>query len=160
MTTRRRYSMLTFLLVALGMLAAMPAAADLDISQPWVREAPPTARVMAGYMNISNTGADAVSVIAVSSPGFASVELHRTVVEDGIARMEPVGQLDIAAGSSVSLEPGGLHLMLIEPAQVLTEGDSVTLILHRADGVCMHIQAPVQRATAASDAQPQHHHHH
>jgi len=157
----KRLSGLTFLLAAvLGMLATASAAAELDISQSWVREAPPNARVMAGYMNIRNAGPTTVQVIAVSSPSFTRAELHRTVVEEGVARMEPVGQLEIAAGSSVSLEPGGLHLMLIEPQQVLQEGDSVTLVIHRADGMCMTVQAPVQRNTSTGDAHSQHHHHH
>jgi len=137
-------------------LAATSVAAELDISQPWVREAPPAAPVMAGYMQIRNSTAAAVSVVAVSSPVFTRAELHRTVVENGIARMEPVGLLEIAAGESVVLEPGGLHLMLFEPLQDLREGDSVTLVVHRADGVCMTVQAPVRRDTMAGNA---HRHH-
>ena len=137
-------------------LAATSVAADLDISQPWVREAPPAAPVMAGYMHIRNSTADTVSVIAVSSPAFTRAELHRTVVENGIARMEPVGQLVIAAGESVVLEPGGLHLMLFEPLQALQEGDSVTLVVHRADGVCKTVQAPVRRDILTGNA---HRHH-
>ena len=148
-----------FLLAAPGLTVAA-AAAELEISQLWVRAAPPTARVMAGYMNISNNGTTPVQVVAVSSPGFAATELHRTVVEDGVARMEPVGQLEIAAGASVSLEPGGLHLMLIEPKQIPQEGDSVTLVLHRADGMCKTLQAPVQRDSSTGDTHQQHHHHH
>jgi copper(I)-binding protein len=77
MTIRRQLPVLAFLL---AVLAAASASAELVISQPWVREAPPTARVMAGYMNISNAGTTAVNVIAVSSPDFAKTELHRTVV--------------------------------------------------------------------------------
>jgi copper(I)-binding protein len=157
MTIRRQLPVLAFLL---ALLAAASASAELVISQPWVREAPPTARVMAGYMNISNAGTTAVNVIAVSSPDFAKTELHRTVVEDGVARMEPVGQLEIAAGTNVTLEPGGLHLMLIEPEQALQDGDSVKLVIHRADGICMTVDAPVQRDTSAGDAHSQHHHHH
>jgi len=157
MTTRKRLSLLIFLL---AVLTAASAKAELVIGQPWVREAPPGARVMAGYMNISNAGTAAAKVIAVSSSGFAKTELHRTVVEDGVARMEPVGQLEIAAGASVSLEPGGLHLMLIEPEQALRDGDRVTLVIHRADGMCMTVEAPVQREALAGEAPAQHHHHH
>jgi len=153
MTISSRLRVLAFLLVA---QTAPPAAAELVISQPWVREAPPAAPVMAGYMNIRNGTGDAVSVIAVSSPAFASAELHRTVLEDGIARMVPMGRLEIAAGESVALEPGGIHLMLFDPVQALQEGDSVTLVIHRADGVCTTVQAPVRRDTMAGHA---HHHH-
>lgn len=156
MTMRNRLSALAWLLAA---LMAAPAAAELDISAPWVREAPPAAPVMAGYMSISNGGTAAVKVIAVSSPEFARAELHRTVVEDGIARMERVGQLEISAGERVALEPGGLHLMLFEPTQALRQGDSVTLFIHRADGMCMTLQAPVRRDTVADNAHPHHHTH-
>jgi copper(I)-binding protein len=156
MTMRNRLSAFAWLLAA---LMAAPAAAGLDISDPWVREAPPAAPVMAGYMSIRNGGTAAVHVIAVSSPEFARAELHRTVVEDGIARMERVGQLEIAAGERVALEPGGLHLMLFEPTQALQQGDSVTLFIHRADGMCMTLQAPVRRDTVTDNAHPHHHTH-
>jgi copper(I)-binding protein len=132
------------------------AAQTMDVTGGWVREAPPTSRVLAAYMQIINlTDAD-LTITGISSPDFDSAELHRTVVEKGVARMLPVPELSIPAAGSVLLEPGGLHLMLFDPAHPLVQGDSVTLVLHRSDGICLTLFVPVLRSTG--DETAQHHH--
>ena len=113
---------------------------------PGSGQPPPGSTVLAGYMTISNPGQAAITLSSVSSPDFRAVEVHRTVVEDSVARMLPVGQLEISAGSQVVLEPGSFHLMLFDPARALTAGDTVTLLLHTNHGVCVTAQAPVVRA--------------
>ncbi|HYQ72015.1 MAG TPA: copper chaperone PCu(A)C [Gammaproteobacteria bacterium] len=135
---------------------ASQAAPTMDITNAWVRESPPTSRVLAGYLQISNlTDAD-LTVTGVTSPDFESAELHRTVIEDGMARMLPVPELTVPAGGSVLLEPGGLHLMLFDPARTLLQGDSVTLVLHRSDGICLTLSVPVLRSSG--EAHSDHHH--
>ena len=146
---------LTTLLLLIGSSLTM-ADATLTISEPWIREAPPTVRVMAGYMAMVNTGNTTVTVTSVSSPDFERAEVHRTVVEAGIARMLPVKQLEIPANSQLKLEPGGLHLMLFNPQRPLREGASVTLTIHRSDGSKVTATAPVIRKTGEDHS---HHHH-
>lgn len=141
-------------LLLIGSSLAM-ADATLVIGEPWVREAPPTARVMAGYFTVINTGDTAVTVTSVSSPDFEGAEIHRTVVEEGIARMLPVRQLDIPANSQVKLEPGGLHLMLFDPLHPLPEGETATLVIHHSNGSDVTVMAPVIRKTGED-----HSHHH
>lgn len=93
--------------------ALRPApAACLLLEQGWVR-APMTGRAMtAGYGQLHNRCAHAVSLVGLHSAQARHVELHRTEITDGISRMRPVPGLQLAAGQRVSLEPGGLHLML------------------------------------------------
>lgn len=147
------------MLLAGWLLLAMAAAAGptMDLSDAWVREAPPTARVLAAYMQITNLSDSEFTVTSVTSPDFAAAELHRTAIEDGVARMLPVAELRIPAGDSVRLEPGGLHLMLYDPVRPLVQGDSVTLVLHRSDGICLTAAVPVRRGAQAGH---EHHHHH
>jgi periplasmic copper chaperone A len=57
------------------------------------------------------------------------VELHQTVDEDGMTRMRRVDGIDVQADESVRLEPGGLHLMLIDVNRRVVRGDSVELRL-------------------------------
>jgi hypothetical protein len=132
------------------------ADATLTVSEPWIREAPPTARVMAGYMTMVNAGNTAVTVTSISSPDFEDAEIHRTVVEEGVARMLPVRQLEIPANSPLKLEPGGLHLMLFDPQRPLPEGETVTLIIHHSSGRMITTTAPVIRKTGEDHS---HHHH-
>jgi copper(I)-binding protein len=136
--------------------ATAPAAPSMDISDGWVREAPPTSRVLAAYMQITNLTDTDLMVTGITSPDFDSAELHRTILEEGgMTRMVPVPELTIPAADSILLEPGGLHLMLFDPVRPLAEGDSVTLVLHRTDGICITLSVPVLRRTG----EVQHHHH-
>jgi hypothetical protein len=128
----------------------------MDVIDGWVREAPPTSRVLAAYMQIINLTDGDLTVTGVTSPDFETADLHRTVVEEGVARMLPVPELTIPAGSSVTLEPGGLHLMLFDPVRPLQEGDSVTLVLHRSDAICITLSVPVLRGTGAEHVHHRH----
>jgi len=109
-------------------------------------------------MVISNRGTDTAIIGAIESPDFERIEVHRTLVEDGVARMVPVEALQIAAAEQVALEPGGMHLMLYHPKRPLREGDSVTLELQQSDAACIRVNVPVVRMTADDTAD--HHHHH
>ena len=66
----------------------------------------------AGYFVLHNNGSEAIRIVAASSPEFASVSLHESIVTDGLSHMEAIATLEVAAGESVTLEPGGKHLML------------------------------------------------
>lgn len=138
------------------------AAETLVISDAWIREAPPTATVLAGYMRIDNPGAQEQTITGVTSPRFERIEMHRTEVVDGVARMLPQEQLVVPAGGSLTLEPGGLHLMLIGPTEPVAAGDTVTLRLQLGDdGNCAWAEASVKRGDDAGGMDhSQHHHHH
>jgi len=69
----------------------------------------------AGYLEISNRSGSAIRIDRVSSPEYGSVEMHETIIEDGIARMREIPVLEIAAGDTVVFERGGKHLMLMQP---------------------------------------------
>lgn len=146
--------------LAISLLLSWPALvtaeAMLAISESWVREAPPTARVMAAYMTMINTGDTPVTVTSVSSPDFEGAEIHQTVVENEVARMLAVKQLEIPAGNRLALEPGGLHLMLFDPRRPLPEGATVTLTIHHGDNGQVTTKAAVIRKTGEDHS---HHHH-
>ena len=103
--------------LAIGALAA-PAAAheektgDITFVHPWSR---PAAQGQNGviYLEMRNGGAAEDRLIAVSTPLATKVEFHRSTMEDGIHRMEKVESIAVPAGGAVTLEPGGLHVMLI-----------------------------------------------
>lgn len=113
------------------------------IEGAWVRAMPPGQRVTAAYMRIV-AGQEAVLVRGVSSP-IGDAELHETQTIDGRARMRALDALELAAGASVTLAPGGRHIMLMGLAQTPREGDSVRLCLDTDRGtICT--EASVRRA--------------
>jgi len=144
------------ILILLAGTSLANAHSGLQVSEPWVREAPPTSRVLAAYLTLVNTGDNTVTVTAISSPDFKNAEIHRTVIEAGVARMLPVKQLEVPAGGQLMLEPGGHHLMLFDPLRTLTAGETVTLIIHMNNGKQLSATAPVIRKTGEDHS---HHHH-
>ncbi|WP_455234786.1 copper chaperone PCu(A)C [Thiogranum longum] len=123
------------------------ACADptLSVENAWVREAPPSARMLAAYMTLRNTGAEEQVLIAVESPAFTHVMLHRSEVVDGVARMTHQDRVVIPAHGSVALEPGGLHLMMPASQARLTAGERIEFILKFADGSSIRAQADVRK---------------
>ena len=143
------------LLAALVLHTALAAADNtLTIHDAWVREAPPGAQVLAGYAQIENATDQANAIIAVSSTAFEKAEIHRSEVKGGMARMAEIKRLDLPAQKIVKLEPGGTHLMLINPKSPLRAGEHVTLIFTLGSGNTLNVDAEVRNAV-----QPSEHHH-
>jgi copper(I)-binding protein len=140
--------------------AATAQADELAVSGAWVREGPPTTQVLAGYAQITNPGAEDISIIEVSSPQFETVEIHRTEIVDGMARMVAQPQIVVPAGGSVTFEPGGLHLMLIQAQQPLVSGDHVEIHLQLNTGSQLRVDAEVRPDSDAATGMDHSHHHH
>ncbi len=117
-----------------AVVANVAAAGRLAIEQAWIRAAPPGAMMLAGYAILRNTGDSMLTVTAAASTDFAEVSLHRSVEENGVERMVPLGRFDIAPGSSVEFAPGGRHLMLMQPQHVLQAGDKVKIHIDTQPG--------------------------
>ena len=93
-------SVLAGLLLCLCAVAAPAAEPWIEITDAWIREAPPGATVLAGYLRATNRSDAGLDIVAIHSEVFERIELHRTVIEEGVARMLPVARLEIAAGES------------------------------------------------------------
>jgi len=103
---------------------AVPAIADA-----WIRSAPPGAP-MAGYLELRNPGDQILRCDSASSEAFDSVELHRSVVEDGMSRMLHGQIAEVPPRSRLRFEPGSYHLMLFGARQPLARGNSAIILLH------------------------------
>jgi copper(I)-binding protein len=123
------------LIFVLSTAAACADGARVTATGGWIREAPPTAPVRAGYISLHNGGDADVTVTGARSDGFGAIEIHEMVpAADGTMRMRPVPQIVVPAGAHVALEPGGLHLMLFRPARALATGERTPLVFILADG--------------------------
>ena len=92
----------------------------------------------AGYLQIDNRSGSDIRITRVSSPEYGKVEMHETVVEDGIARMRAIPALEIADGETVVFERGGKHLMLMQP---VGEPRTITLNFHAGDVLLLSVSA-------------------
>tara|TARA_R110002096_G_scaffold211786_6_gene399170 strand:+ start:155 stop:595 length:441 start_codon:yes stop_codon:yes gene_type:complete len=116
------------------------------IDDAWIREAPPGATAMAGYLNIINQSENHIILHSASSPAFKAIEFHRSIEKDGVYRMVPHLHLHIAANTTFQLKPGDYHLMMFNPTSALKEGDSVDVELVFSQGQTVNITIPVKKA--------------
>ena len=72
----------------------------------------PGQQMSAGYLSLTNNTGEAISISRVVSPQFEAVEMHESLLENGVAKMRRIPQLTVPPNSTVSLERGGKHLML------------------------------------------------
>lgn len=136
--------MAVLLAAFLGLALSAPAHAhgyevgELEIGHPWSRETPPGASVGAGYLTVTNNGDRADRLVDADSPAADRVEIHRSIEEDGVSRMEHQDEgVKIPAGEEIAIEPGGYHLMLMGLDEPLSEDERipVTLEFERAGSV-------------------------
>lgn len=131
-------------------LLARSAASDLEIHHAWVRETPPGLSVAAGYFSAHNPSQRDIHIVAVRSPLARQAHLHESRHIDGQVRMLPVeGGLAVPAGASVTLAPGGYHVMLMGLNGSPRAGEQVPLVLELDDGSTVNINAAVRRASEA-----------
>ena len=126
------HKVVNVILAAWLSVVSLASAADaaISISAGWILAAPPSSHAFAGYMTIDSVGADPVRVIGATSPAFSRISFHEsTQAEDGMIGMRALPELRIAGGERLVLQPGGLHLMLMEPNAPLRLGDTVTVRL-------------------------------
>ena len=128
------------LVLILCLLTSSVMACDLKVESAWIREAPSTAKSLAGYAMLSNLSGKALTVVGTSSAAFAKVEMHETITENGIAKMRAIEKLEIPANGKVEFAPSGKHFMLIEPNSTLKSGDVVSVSLKDATGCQTTVQ--------------------
>ncbi len=123
-----RKSLFAWTIVAL--LATLPAlAGTLTVTNAWSRSTPPVAKVGVVYFTLKNDTGKSDRLLKLSTPVANKVEVHRTEVLDGIARMREVAVLHVDAGQTLEFKPGGMHVMLIGLKKPLVEGTSYELEL-------------------------------
>jgi len=110
----------------------------------WARAAD-SAATTAAYFTYVNRDTVTVEITSWSSPDAASVELHQTMVMDGMAHMLPTTALPvIEPGDSLVLTPGAQHLMVIGLKRRVAAGDSVTLVIATSRGRSLRFGAQVR----------------
>ena len=119
---------------------------SLAIEGGWVRATPEAAKVGAGYLTIRNTGPEADTLVSVAAPVAGKSEIHdMTTTEDGVMKMRALPEgIEIPAGGSVELKPGGTHLMFMDLEGPLAAGASVPVTLTFKSGASGEVTLPVK----------------
>jgi copper(I)-binding protein len=131
-------------------LPAVPAQADdydvgsMHIASPWARATPKGASAGAGYMTITNKGTAPDRVSCVSDDASAQCQIHSMTMEDGVMKMRPVeGGLEIKPGETITLQPGGYHVMFVGLTHALEQGKTVDVKLKFDTAGTVDVQYPI-----------------
>jgi len=129
------------------MLAALwcgQLQAELTVTDGYIRGLPPGQMTTAAFMRLHNSAGQAIRIEGASSPAAERAEFHRSSRRDGMMSMQSLDAIAVPASGQVVLEPGGVHLMLINLTGPLLDGDSAELTLQLADGQQLIVTLPVR----------------
>ena len=150
----------TVIAAVLALSAGMLSAQTIAVKNAWVRTAVPGQPGTGAFMTI--TAKDGAKLVGASSPVAGVTEVHEMKMENDIMKMRAVPVLDLPAGQTVELKPGGYHVMLMELKQTLSVGSSVplTLVFRDSKGVesKVALKLPVSGAAPATEAAHKHKH--
>ncbi|MBB5272412.1 copper chaperone PCu(A)C [Quisquiliibacterium transsilvanicum] len=138
------------LALAAALAVSSAAFAQVTVKDPWVRGTVAQQKASGAFMLLQS--ATAARLVSAASPVAGVVELHEMRMEGDVMRMRALTGLDLPAGSTVELKPGGYHVMLMDLKKPLQEGDMVplTLTVEDKDGKrsTLVVQAPVKALAA------------
>lgn len=144
----RLLSVLASAVVAASLAACSSggAAGAPTISDAWARPSMGMDQPAAAYMVITNSTGQADALLSVSTPGASSVEIHETSTDtSGMTGMHPVARIDVPAGGTVKLAPGGFHLMIMGLTKPLEVGGKLELDLVFEHAGKVVVQAEVRQ---------------
>lgn len=113
--------------ILLSFAAATPALAEVKIEEPWVRATVAQQRATGAFMRITVT--QDARLVSAQSPVAGKVEIHEMLVDKDVMKMRPVAAVELPAGKTVELKPGGHHIMLLDLKRPLSPDESVPLSL-------------------------------
>ena len=129
-------------LVAL-LFAAFPVMAQVTVKDPWVRATVSAQKATGAFMQI--TSAQDARLVEAKSPVAGVVEVHEMVMEKDVMKMRAIKGLDLPAGKTVELKPGGYHVMLIGLTRDLAVGEKFPVTLEFASGATLQVEAEVRQ---------------
>jgi hypothetical protein len=142
------------LLVAVALAVALPAAAQVTVTDAWVRGTVTGQKATGAFMQLKSPADTAL--VAATSPVAKIVEVHEMKMDGGMMKMNAVDKLPLPAGKVVELKPGGYHVMLMDLVRPLKEGDTVPLQLTFEDKAgkkqTLEVKAQVKALTTTGTA--------
>jgi periplasmic copper chaperone A len=150
-----RLSLMAVLLAAAPTpFAQAGGTSKIDVERPWARATPAGASTGAVYMTLANKSDAADRLTAASSDVAGKVQIHEMAVVNGIMQMQELANgLPIPAGGSVTLKPGGYHVMLVGLKKRLIAGETLPLTLTFAKAGTVSVTVPIRAIGATEGGQ-------
>lgn len=139
--------------VTLGAPALAQQPPGVAVTSVWARATPPGAQSGVVYFTVTNSGAAADQLLSASTPVAGKAQLHTTIMDNGVMKMRPIKAIDVKPGATVTLKPGGMHLMLTALKGPLKQGQSFPLSLTFAKAGKVETTVSVEKIGAMGDVQ-------
>lgn len=139
--------------IALALICGAAQAQSVEVKDAWIRTSVQGQMSTGAFMKI--TARENMKLVSVSTPVAGVAEVHEMKMEGDVMKMRAVkGGLDLPAGKTVELSPGGYHLMVMDLKAALPKGSTVpfTLVFKDAKGVesKVELKVPVALSLEAS----------
>ena len=115
------------ILLAGGLVSALPAGAEVTVTEAWIRGTVATQKATGAFMKLKSS--EDAKLVAAASPAASIVEVHEMAMKDNVMTMRAVDVIALPAGKTVELKPGGYHVMLIDLVKPLVAGEKVPVQL-------------------------------
>ena len=143
-----------FASLATGPAQAQTADPAVSIKDAWVRTAVPGQKATGAFMKI--TAKEGTRLVGASTPAAGVAEVHEMKMDGDVMKMRAVASLELPAGKTVELKPGGYHVMLMDLKAALPKDSIVplTLLFKNAKGVesRMELKLPVAAMAPGGNA--------
>jgi len=138
--------------------AAPPRVDKITVHDAWARASAGNASAGAAYLTLIG-GTEPDQVVGVTTQVAATAEVHESFTDGGVMKMRAAPALTVPAGKTVSLAPGGYHVMLMGLKQPLIAGQSFPLTVNFAHAAPVTVEVKVLgRGASAADRDPTHTH--
>ncbi|WNC69242.1 copper chaperone PCu(A)C [Thalassotalea nanhaiensis] len=131
-------------------------AADINISEQYVRETIPGTSISSAYMKIGNQSNQPVTLTNITSSISDRIEMHEHIMTEDMMKMQQVDSIVIKANDSVVLQPHGYHIMVFNLEQPLQADTEMTMTLHFDNKENVTIAVPVQGLKQLNKKRHQH----
>ncbi len=142
---------IALIMCMLAVACSPPEGASLIISNVVVLEPLPGTSMTAGYLTVENNSYQPIAIEKVTSPQFARVEMHETVIRDDVTRMVSLLPLIVERHSNIVFEAGGKHLMMSDPSQKILPGLPVSVEFHYDTGGLLIVATTVSSRDVVPD---------
>jgi hypothetical protein len=144
------HTLIAALLLVLGS-GALHAQA-VKVEGAWVRGTVPQQQATGAFMRL--TPEKGVRLVAASSPLAGVVQIHEMAMDKDVMKMREIPGLDLPAGRTTELKPGGYHVMLMSLKGQIKGGDAVPITLVFEDGAKRRFTQEIVAPAAALGAMP------
>jgi copper(I)-binding protein len=135
---------LLFLAAVLPCLSPVAMSAELAFHDAWVAAAPHAAKTQAAYICFINNSDKDVEITGVSAQGYGTAVIHMTMQHGDMTMMHVMSSLVVPAHQMVTLEPGGTHIMLMDPVKIASAGEKVAITVRYSDNTSQVFELEVK----------------